>query len=125
MKSRTFLEALVQGRCPKCREGKVFTYPGTHVAKFNVMNETCPHCGVRLEPEPGFYQGAMYVSYAVTVAVIVAVSIVLSVLGDFSEWTYIGIVVAIMILIAPWNYRISRMIYLYLFGGLKYVPRHD
>lgn len=27
------------------------------------MNATCPVCGHRFEREPGFFQGAMYVSY--------------------------------------------------------------
>jgi hypothetical protein len=84
------------------------------------MNEMCPVCGVRLEPEPGFYQGAMYVSYGFTVAFIVVISAILYVLGDPSEWTYILTIIGFMILFIPWNYRYSRIIYLYLFGGLKY-----
>jgi len=83
------------------------------------MHEECPHCHVRLEPEPGFYQGAMYVSYAFTVAFLVIISVILYSLGDFSEWTYIGIIIGVMVLLAPLNYRYSRIIYLYLFGGLR------
>jgi uncharacterized protein (DUF983 family) len=118
MQRRKSLEALVQGRCPRCREGMIFTYPLKRIGKFNVMNKTCPHCGVFLEPEPGFYQGAMYVSYAFTIAFMVVISIVLSMMGDFSAWTYITVVIVVMILFAPANYRLSRIIYLYLFGGL-------
>ena len=114
------MEALVQGKCPVCRKGDIFTYPLKRIAKFNLMNETCPHCGVRLEPEPGFYQGAMYVSYGFTVAVIVMMTVILYLAGNPSEWTAIFIIIAVMILIAPLNYRYSRIIYLYLFGGLKY-----
>jgi hypothetical protein len=88
------------------------------------MNETCPHCGVRLQPEPGFYQGAMYVGYAFTVAILVVVGIILYFSGDPSEWVYIGVVIGIMIVIAPLNYRYSRILFLYLFGGLKYQPHH-
>ena len=86
------------------------------------MNEVCPHCGVRLEPEPGFYQGAMYVGYGITIACIVAISIILYVFGDPSEWVYIGSIIGFMLLIVPLNYRYSRIIYLYLFGGIKYKP---
>ena len=92
------------------------------MSKFNKMNEVCPHCGVRLEPEPGFYQRAMYVGYAFTVAVIVAVGLILYFLGDPSEWVYVGVVIGIMILLVPINYRYSRIIYLYAFGGIKYDP---
>lgn len=92
------------------------------VSKFNVMNDNCPYCGVSLEPEPGFYQGAMYVGYAFTVAVIVIVGLVLYYLGDPSEWVYIGVVIGVMLLLSPLNYRYSRILYLTFFGGLKYNP---
>lgn len=86
------------------------------------MNDTCPHCGVRLEPEPGYYQGAMYVSYGFTVACILIVGAILYLLGNPSQWVYIGVVIAIMLLLVPLNYRYSRIVYLYLFGGIKFDP---
>jgi hypothetical protein len=82
------------------------------------MNETCPVCGVRLEPEPGFYQGAMYVSYGFTVALIIGLGFLLYFLGNPSEWTTISIIIGISLLLVPLNYRYSRIIYLYLLGGL-------
>jgi uncharacterized protein (DUF983 family) len=123
MHERTYLEALVNGNCPRCREGKIFSSPAYNLAQFNRMNDTCRHCGVRLEPEPGFYQGAMYVSYGFTVAFLVVISILLYYFaGDPSEWTYIGVIITVMVLLAPLNYRYSRIVYLYLFGGIKYRP---
>ncbi|MEO8471126.1 MAG: DUF983 domain-containing protein [Chryseolinea sp.] len=86
------------------------------------MNTTCPHCGVRLEPEPGFYQGAMYVGYGFTVSVLALVGLFLFFTWDPSEWTYIGIIVGIMVLLIPLNYRYSRILYLYMFGGISYQP---
>lgn len=86
------------------------------------MNTTCPQCGVRLEPEPGFYQGAMYVGYAFTVSVLALVGLLLFFTWDPSEWTYIGIIVGIMVLLIPLNYRYSRILYLYMFGGISYQP---
>jgi hypothetical protein len=83
------------------------------------MNTECPHCGVRLEPEPGFYQGAMYVSYGFTVTFIAIIGGILYLLWNPGEWTYILIIIGVMVLLAPLNYRYSRIIYLYLFGGLK------
>ncbi len=115
--------ALLEGKCPRCRQGDMFPFPATNLTKFNIMNKTCPHCTVRLEPEPGFYQGAMYIGYAITMAVMIFVGILLYYLGDDpSEWVYIGVVIAVMILLVPWNYRYSRIIYLYSFGGIKYDP---
>lgn len=84
------------------------------------MNETCPHCHVRLEPEPGFYQGAMYVGYAFSVAVVAAVFVTVFLLDIASVWTPVLLVTGIMILLVPVNYRYSRVFYLYMFGGLNY-----
>jgi uncharacterized protein (DUF983 family) len=123
MQARSYLTALLVGKCPRCREGDIFTYPTTRIGKFNVMNKSCPHCAVRLEPEPGFYQGAMYVGYGITIAVLVLVSAILYLLGDFSEWVYVGVTIGVMVVIAPLNYRYSRILYLYMFGGIKYNPQ--
>jgi uncharacterized protein (DUF983 family) len=76
---------LLHGKCPRCRKGEIFTYPASRLSKFNVMNSTCPNCGVMFQPEPGFYQGAMYVSYAFAIVFIVTISIVFYVAGDPSE----------------------------------------
>ena len=119
------MAALMQGRCPRCREGQMFSYGAYNLAKFNKMNDVCPHCGVRLEPEPGFYQGAMYVGYGITIACIMMVGVILFLLGDPSEWVYIFTVIGIMILIIPLNYRYSRILYLYFFGGIKYNARRS
>lgn len=118
----SLVKALLSGKCPRCREGKMFPYPATNLSKFNKMNSTCPHCGTRLEPEPGFYQGAMYVGYGFTLAAILVISLILYLLGDPAEWVYIGTVIGVMILLAPLNYRYSRIVYLYSFGGIKYDP---
>jgi hypothetical protein len=100
----------------------MFAYPASSLFKFNRMNEQCPNCGVRLEPEPGFYQGAMYVSYGFTVAVMMLIGVPLYFFINPSDWVYIGTVIGVMVLLVPLNYRYSRIIYLYAFGGLKYDP---
>lgn len=121
MQTKSYTAALLNGKCPRCRKGAMFTYPVSKIAQFNVMNEKCPHCGVRLEPEPGFYQGAMYVGYGITLACLLAISIILYLLVEpTSEWTYIATIIVFMICIAPLNYRYSRILYLHFFGGIKY-----
>lgn len=121
MEKTTYVAALLQSKCPKCREGKMFISSAANLRKFYLMNEFCPHCGVRLEPEPGFYQGAMYVSYGITVGCLIVISAILYyALGNPDQWVYISSVIAVMILLAPLNFRYSRVLYLYMFGGLKY-----
>jgi uncharacterized protein (DUF983 family) len=121
MAARGYLEALLKGKCPKCRQGDIFTYPLSRVGKFNVMNEKCPSCGIRLEPEPGFFQGAMFVSYALAVGLIISVWIILYYFfNNPSDWTYITVCTVLILLFVPLNYRYSRILFLYFFGGPRY-----
>ncbi|MEO5600303.1 MAG: DUF983 domain-containing protein [Cyclobacteriaceae bacterium] len=122
MPEKPLLNALLKGKCPRCREGQMFAYPLARLSKFIVMNNACPHCGVRLEPEPGFYQGAMYVGYGFTVMTMLVIGLSLYFIADPSTGVYIGTVIGVMLLLVPLNYRYSRILYLYLFGGIKYDP---
>src|SRR5689334_9094576 len=54
----TQLWALVRGRCPRCREGRVFH-------GLFAMNDPCPVCGLVFEREPGYFLGSMYFSYPI------------------------------------------------------------
>lgn len=123
MQEKSSLTALLEGKCPRCRAGKMFSYSASNLRRFNVMNAQCPNCNMRLEPEPGFYQGSMYVGYAFTVMIMIVISAILYFFaGHPSEWVYIGVVIAVMLLMIPLNYRYSRIVFLHLFGGIKYDP---
>jgi len=116
------LSAAVKCKCPQCREGDVFSHPAYNLLKFSLMNEQCSVCEVRLEPEPGFYQGAMYVSYAFSVMGLIVIGILLYYTIDPGQWVYIGTIIGAMVLLAPLNFRYSRIVYLYSFGGINYKP---
>lgn len=51
--------------CPRCRKGKIFTEP-FNMMKPLEMPEKCSECGQLTSPEPGFYYGAMFMSYIAT-----------------------------------------------------------
>lgn len=125
MATKTLLGAFLRGKCPHCREGDIFTHSVFKLSRYYGMHEYCPHCGTRLIPEPGFYQGAMYVSYGFTVATLATVSLVLHVAGNPSELTYILSIIACAVLLAPLNYRYSRITYLYLFGGITHASQKE
>ncbi|MBL3655967.1 DUF983 domain-containing protein [Fulvivirga sediminis] len=122
MKELSALEAVAAGKCPRCRKGKMFKYPAYNLTKFTEMNEECEHCHLKFEREPGFFIGAMYVSYAFSVALFVTVGVGLSVLGDFSLTTYVLSTTASVLLLLPILFRYSRIIFLHAFGGVKYQP---
>lgn len=83
------------------------------------MNQVCSHCEATFEPEPGFYFGALYVSYAFTCAIFAAVSVVLYYTVNPPEWVYITAVIGSAVLFIPVSFRYSRILFLYWFGGLQ------
>lgn len=84
------------------------------------MHKTCPKCGQDFMPEPGFYFGAMYFSYAINVALMVTFGVAIEVLFNPEEviWTLVSVLLP-PVLLVPWNFRISRAIMLYTLGGVK------
>lgn len=115
------LQAVLGGRCPRCRQGKIFATPLYASLGFGRMNETCPHCGLRFEVEPGYFIGAMYVSYAISGGVALVLGFLLFYLaGDPGGWTYALVISLAMILIAPFNFRFSRVIWLHYVAGVRY-----
>ena len=54
------LAAVLALRCPRCLRGRVWR-------SFLGMHERCPACGLVFEREPGYFTGAMVVSYVLAV----------------------------------------------------------
>ena len=61
----------------------------------------------------------MYVSYGFTVGILAILAFLFYQFTNIGEWAMIGTIIAILFLLAPLNYRYSRIVYLYLFGGLR------
>ena len=115
-------DAILQGKCPRCRTGSMFVHPFHRYFKSAKMNENCPHCGLRFEVEPGFFFGAMYVSYAFSVALFTIIGVGLSLLGDFPVYYYIIAIVLSVVLLFPLMFRYSRILFLHWFGGIRFDP---
>lgn len=121
MQQRTRIGAIIQTKCPRCRQGDLFQYSLINYRKFHKMHEHCPECRLRYEVEPGFFFGAMYVSYAFIVGIVVVTSLALYfILDNPSVWVYLGAVYAVILLTLPLIFRYSRVLYLYWFGGVAY-----
>ena len=115
--------AIVNARCPKCREGKVFANPA-YSFKGQKILKNCPRCGMLYEREPGYFYAAMYVGYAFIVAELVTLAVGTYILsGSENPWLYLGIMLSVVSLLAPFNYRYSRILLMHwLTPGLHYVP---
>lgn len=93
-------------------------YPDKNPYRFKTMTDfhpNCSSCGQKFEPEPNFYYGAMYVSYGYTVALFVAIYIIFGIFLGWSMWPTIGALAAVLILLAPVIFRISRTTWLSFF----------
>jgi hypothetical protein len=88
------------------------------------MNSKCPLCGQKFEIEPGFFIGAMYVSYAFTVIEgLIAGFAAYFILHSPSVSGYMAFITTLLILLSPASFRYSRMVMLYLFASIKYDPK--
>jgi uncharacterized protein (DUF983 family) len=109
------ITAFLGGKCPQCREGSVFTHSVANLKHFREMNETCPCCGVKFESEPGFFWGAMYFSYAYSVASFITIGFFFFYFNDDVNLAYyIGTVIGFTLLTSPISFRFSRMLMMYI-----------
>ena len=126
MKPISKIQAVIQCKCPRCRKGPIFSGP-IYTFKGQVTNEYCSECHLRFEREPGYFYVSMFISYAMNVAEMITICVGAYILGaklTFENlWLYIGIIIAAVILFAPFNYRYSRVMLLHwLTPGLGYRP---
>ena len=113
--------ALLALRCPHCHAGKLFSHPALDLRHFTDMPAACPACGQGYEPEPGFYWGAMYISYGFVVPVVLVVGLLVYFLGhDPDTWVYVAAVTVAVLALTPLLFRYARAVMLYAFGGVSF-----
>ena len=59
---------ILRQRCPRCRMGSIFRY--SIFRGFPKMHERCPVCDLKFDREPGYFLGAMYISYALGLVIV-------------------------------------------------------
>ena len=80
------------------------------------MGKQCQVCNLNYEPEPGYYFGAMYVSYAINVAVFVSVWVACIVLfEDINVWYQVLASVVIGLALTPLTFSWSRLSWINFF----------
>ncbi len=102
--------------CPKCHEGRFFISSPYRLKTTGDVLETCDKCGNNNMLEPGFYQGAMYVSYALGVALFVSIWAGTSLFTPgMQSWLQISLVAISSIGLSPLLYSLSKIIYANIF----------
>ncbi|TRW25763.1 DUF983 domain-containing protein [Flavobacterium zepuense] len=108
---------ILDEKCPKCGEGQVFAKKGNPLLfRMPTMNANCPCCGHKFEKETGYFFGSMYVSYGLTVAEMISVFLVAHFfIKSFSGMMFL--IGTLAVLLSTFNFRLSRMIWIYLLDG--------
>ena len=108
---------ILNNDCPHCLEGKVKKKKNIF---FNIgfpkMNQYCPHCQYKFEKEPGYFFGAMYVSYGLGIAFGVAAFIITYFFVGEKDLVnnFIAIIITLIVFM-PVIMRLSRNIWINLF----------
>ena len=122
----SFILSMLQNKCPRCREGKLFFGRSTWNLKKNLkMPKNCTVCGQPTEIEVGFYYGTGYVSYALTVGLSLITFVLwyglIGMSADDNRFFYwLGFNAVLLILMQPYLMRLSRTIWLTFF--VRYDP---
>lgn len=98
----------------------MFRYGLFNILKFYKMDTYCEVCKLRFEVEPGFYFGAMYVSYAIIAGIFLIEWTIFYFLDMVRSELILYLVPLTAILLLPWIFRYSRAVFLYVFGGIKF-----
>jgi len=98
--------------CPRCRSAKIFRssiYWG-----FPKMHDRCPSCGLLFNREPGYFLGAMYVSYGLGLPFIFVIG---AILWALTGWRLDKVALCAVLLFAPFAPMLtffSRVLWIYL-----------
>jgi uncharacterized protein (DUF983 family) len=102
------LQAILLMRCPHCLRGRVFRGP-------LAMNRTCPCCGLLFQQEPGYFLGAMYISYPLATIVLAALTFLIRAWLPPS-WSFnaaLALALPPFLLFVPAIFRYSRVLWLH------------
>lgn len=112
----TKLHSMLTGSCPVCQQESMYKEANPyHLLKTLKMHERCSHCGTKYKMEPSFFFGAMYVSYALGVAVAVATFIISAYFLSLDLLTAFFIIIGVLTVLFPVILRLSRNIWINFF----------
>src|SRR3990170_2334799 len=114
----SLIRSIFDMTCPRCRQGEMFEKP-MNIRRPLKMHRQCSVCGQRMEPEVGFYYGAMFISYVfIAITSLIIVSSLVFYFKMSIEPAF-GILIVFLAIIFLWNLRFSRSLWAHI------VIRHD
>ncbi len=120
LKKGSKLYSILTGSCPRCHKESMYLDKNPyHLNNLFKMNEKCSNCATKYMLEPSFFYGAMYVSYALNVALMVAIFVIEYLLFKAIIFTIFTSIVVVLIVLFPLVSRIARNLYINLFISYK------
>ncbi len=120
MRINQIMYSVLFNRCPRCHQGKVFEKSNPYdLSNLFRMHPVCEHCQERYEKEPGYFFGAMFVSYGFT-AFLFFVILVLDFAFFHLGLTLLYFLIPGVLILSPLIFRWSRLIWLNFF--IRYNP---
>jgi hypothetical protein len=79
------------------------------------MNDDCPTCGLDFDRgDPGYFTGAMYVSYALAIPLIALLTLIEHlIVPGWSLFRLVVLASLICVPMVPWIWQFSRVIWIY------------
>ena len=108
-----FFSSVFNYKCPRCRQGDIFTKPFKFSKPLD-MPKRCSVCNLKTEPEPGYYFGAMFVSYIMTGFLFLAIIAMCTMVFGWSVNQSFVLLIIIAAIMYFWIARISRSIFFHL-----------
>ncbi len=116
LKKGSKLYSILTGTCPRCHKEHMYVAKNPYTwGKTLKMHEHCSKCGLKYHLEPSFFFGAMYVSYAINVALAIAVFIICWGFFGCSLPTTFAWILGAMVVLMPPILRWSRTLYINMF----------
>lgn len=110
-----WIKGVLQDKCPQCGKGYVFEQ-NSKWYQLPVMSEKCSICSYHFDREPGYFLGAMYLSYAFAVLEgIIAFVLTYNLLPELKVFWQILIVLGTIFICGKKNYKMSRVLYIHIF----------
>jgi len=112
---RLVITDILTEKCPNCGQGQVFE-KSKHAFEMPVMKSKCQHCGYTFDREPGYFLGALYVSYGLAVAQAIITFLICYFFFPTMETVWIPIwILLVLCLLAKKNFKLARVIYIHIF----------
>jgi uncharacterized protein (DUF983 family) len=116
LKKGTKLFSILKFKCPRCHEGEFFeNKKAWNLNKITNLHTNCPKCNLKYMMEPSFFYGAMYVAYALTVGISIAVFIVSNLIFGLDLLPSFAAIITTLLISGPINLKISRAIWINIF----------